>query len=71
MTDSANTFTISPELQTWIEGRKEALEMKARFTASGGHMSLSADAIDPELLPEPMRAQAIEHLRPEEQQREK
>ena len=53
---------VSPELQAWLDRRDSLLEMKFNFEREGGHMSLVDEAIDPGLLPEPMRSEAYEYL---------
>lgn len=59
----------SPVLQAWLDRQRSLLEMKIDFEKDGSHMSLQSEPFDAELLPQPVRSEAIEYLRPEEEQR--
>lgn len=59
---------VSSELQAWLDRQRSLLEMKIDFEKDGSHMSLPSAPFDPELLPEPVRSEAIEHLQPTEEE---
>jgi hypothetical protein len=62
----------NPELKEWLELRRRALDFKRKASENGGpHFMLMESVICEEQLPEPMRSEAIEILKPEYEQHEK
>jgi len=64
--DTDHLHIISPALQDWLAECESLVDMKTKFEARGGHIQINLDLLDPELLPEPLRSEAIEYLRPDE-----
>jgi len=57
------TVEPSEELKEWLENRKKHLELKAKFSADGGHIMLKSTTYDPESLDEPLKSEAIAYFK--------
>ena len=69
LAQTSSTPTISPELQQWLERRDSLSGLKIKFQKDDARIALLPEATDLHSLPDPLRSEVIEYLRPPEKNR--